>query len=89
LNSLATTEPDALAQFLNTLYGETPGWVFSPTLLRTSADKPPDIKRYWFQWPTHRLELREHILTQSKTIDVYMSRLHYINKTLRLRKKIS
>lgn len=59
---------EEIESFLNAIYGEATGFAYSPTKAKTGT-----WNEYYFEWPTNKEELITHIVTESKTKDIYIS----------------
>lgn len=57
---------DELGSFLDYMYGDETGYAYSPT-------KGETFEQYFFQWPTERAELLQHIRRHTSSRDVYYS----------------
>lgn len=70
----AVEDINDLQRFLNVLYGETAGYVYSPVLDRAKDSKAEGyFTQHFFKWPDQRVDLIKHIITQSRSLDVYVA----------------
>ena len=57
-----------IESFLEILYTDQIGWVYSPVKTEVGWDD-----KHWFKWPAQKEKLIDHMLAQSKNGDVYTS----------------
>jgi AAA domain len=62
------TPQTAIESFLDTMYGEEKGFVYTPTKASSGYWQP-----YFFKWPEQRMDIVTHLLKQSKDQDCYVS----------------
>ena len=69
----SVAQPESIESFLNYLYEGLEGYVCAPTLNRNDPDPKSNFRHHWFQWPTQKPQLINHIAEASATHDVYMT----------------
>jgi AAA domain len=68
LGTVVSLDPQAqLAEFFDYMYGDQTGYVYSPT----KSPEGNEFEQYFFNWPTGRSALIEHVLRYSNTHEVY------------------
>jgi hypothetical protein len=60
---------DKLSEFFDFMFGETEGYAYSPTLHPLTKD----FEQYFFQWPSQKEELINHVRRFSPTHNIYYS----------------
>lgn len=63
----------SLEDYLDFLYGTQKGFVYSPTKEYTDKDKTPTFTTNFFQWPTQKDDLIQHIIEEAPEKEVYLA----------------
>lgn len=68
LGSIQVLNPiGELERFFDYIFGQSEGYAYSPT----KDPKTGEFKQHFFEWPTGKDKLVEHVLTSSQTLEVY------------------
>lgn len=58
-----------IRNFLNLLYREQEGYVYTPTIGRTAGIQ---FTQYWWEWPRQREEIVSHVVMRSPSVDCFV-----------------
>lgn len=62
-----------IEQFLDYLYEGQDGFVCSPTLDRKDDNPQTNFKHHWFEWPSQKPQLINHITEATSMLEVYLT----------------